>query len=109
MVNYELFVKSILLKLSGASASYPGVVKTKIGKEHKLKPGRHTAVLGNFDGSSFTPLPQQSPGMVSPLQKADGLIITQPDTTLLKEGHSVSMLPIRWHLSSIKKVDIFTK
>jgi len=109
MVNYELFVKSILLKLSGASASHLGAIATKIAKEYRVKPDRHTAVLGSFDGSFFMPLPQQSPGMVSPLQKADGLIITQPGTTLLKEGHSVSMLPIRWPLSSIKKVDIFTK
>ncbi|MEO1937447.1 MAG: molybdopterin molybdenumtransferase MoeA, partial [Sulfurimonas sp.] len=61
------------------------------------------------DGTYFRPLPQQSPGMVSPLQKADGLIIIHPDLSLLEKGRTVSMLPIRWHSSSMIKVDIFTK
>jgi len=49
------------------------------------------------------------PGMVSPMQKADGLILITPDVKKLSKGTSVNMLPIKWEFCSSKKEDIFTK
>ncbi len=108
MVNYEIFVKSIIRKLTAASASYLGTVDVKMREDFKLKPGRHTVILGRYDGSYFTPLPQQSPGMVSPLPQADGLIIIMPEVSILKAGTLAKMLPIKWELYSKEKKDIFT-
>ena len=108
MVNYEIFVKSIIRKLTAASASYLGTVDVKMREDFKLKPGRHTVILGRYDGSYFTPLPQQSPGMVSPLPQADGLIIIMPEVSILKVGTLAKMLPIKWELYSKEKKDIFT-
>ncbi len=108
MVNYEIFVKLIIRKLTAASASYLGTVDVKIKEDFELKPGRYTATLGSYDGSYFTPLPQQSPGMVSPLPKADGLIITVPEISMLEAGVEAKMLPIKWELYSKEKKDIFT-
>ncbi len=108
MVNYELFVRSIILKLSGASASYLGTIETKMKVDHKLNPGKYTVILGQYDGSGFTPLSQQSPGMVSPLPQSDGLIITTPDVSLLTKGKIVKMIPIKWGFYSKEKREIFT-
>jgi len=109
MVNYELFVKSIIRKLSGASASYHGTIETQMKEEYKLKPGRHTVILGSYDGTYFTPLPQQSPGMVSPLPQADGMIITDPEVKLLEKNKKVKMIPIKWGFYSKQKREIFTR
>ena len=108
MVNYEIFVKPIILKLSGASAHYHGVIETKMGIEYKLKAGKYTVILGQFNGSSFTPLPQQSPGMVSPLPQVDGFIITTPEVTLLQKEQSVKMIGVKLGLNSVEMMDIFT-
>jgi len=109
MVNYELFVKFIIRKFSGASASYPGSIETRMKEDYKLNPGKYTVILGRYSGSCFVPLPRQSPGMVSPLPQADGLIITTPEVSLLTEGKTVKMMPIKWDLYSEEKRDIFTK
>jgi len=108
MVNYEIFVKSIIRNLSGASASHLDTIDLKTSQEYRLKPGRQTVILGSCDNSHFTPLPQQSPGMVSPLPLADGLVITLDNVSLLKEGDIVRVLPIKWELYSEAKRDIFT-
>ncbi|MEA3454884.1 MAG: molybdopterin molybdotransferase MoeA [Campylobacterota bacterium] len=109
MVNYELFVKFIIRKLSGASASYLGSIEAIMKEEYKLNPGKYTVILGRYNGSCFVPLPQQSPGMVSPLPQADGLIITTPEVSLLTEGKTVKMMPIKWDFYSKEAQDIFTK
>ena len=103
MVNYELFVTFIVRKLSGASASYPCTIETKMKEDFRCNPGRYTVTLGNYDGSSFSPLPQQSPGMVSPLPQADGFIITIPEVSLLEKGKAVKMMPIKWIFYSEQK------
>ena len=109
MVNYELFVKSIIQKLSGASDHYPGAIETKMRDSYQLKPGKYSVLLGTYDGSAFAPLPQQSPGMVSPLQQADGLIIVHPDVSMLDRGRRVYMLPVKCRSGSRRKMEIFTK
>ena len=109
MVNYELFVKFAIKKLSGASASYPCAVETTINKDYMIKAGRNSVILGSYDGSGFLPLPQQSPGMISPLPEADAFIITSPEVSKLEKGASVKMIPVRWELYSEVKKDIFTK
>ena len=54
------------------------------------------------------PIKQQLPGMVSPMQKADGMIITTPDVGLLQKGMKVKMIPILWELNRCEKEDFFT-
>ena len=109
MVNYELFVKSIIQKLSGASDHYLGTIETRMRDNYKLKPGKYSAILGTYNGNSFVPLPQQSPGMVSPLPHADGIIITDPKISLLEQGKKVKMIPIKWSFYSQEKREVFTK
>jgi len=107
MVNYELFVKLIILKLSGASSCYHQSIETKIKEEYKIKRGKYTVTLGVFDGATFEPLPLQAPGMVSPIARADAMIITTPEVSLLQKGESVKMIPIKFILSSKEERELF--
>lgn len=108
MVNYEIFVKPIILKLSGARAYHHRVIETKMANDYSLKTGKYTVILGRFNGTAFTPLPQQLPGMVSPLPQADAMIITLPEVSLLERGKSVKMISIKCAFSTEQREDIFS-
>jgi molybdopterin molybdotransferase len=108
MVNYELFIRAAIHKISGANAFYHATVETPIREDFKLRKGKYTVRLGTFDGKTFMPLKQQLPGMVSPMQKAGGMIITLPDVDFLPKGMKVKMIPISWELNGIEEEDLFT-
>jgi molybdopterin molybdotransferase len=108
MVNYELFIRAILRKLSGRADHYHGTIKTTMKNNFSTRGGKYAVVLGSFDGNSFEPLKPQMPGMVSPMQKADGLILITPDIKVLEAGKMVKMIPIKWEFTSLIEEDLFT-
>ena len=108
MVNYELFVRAAIRKMSGLKTFYHNTIKIPIQKDLYLKKGKYTVKLGQFDGSSFSPVALQMPGMVSPLQAADGMIIALPEVEVLKKGSLVNMIPIWCELGSEVQEEIFT-
>lgn len=108
MVNYEIFIRAIISRLSGRCDYYHNTIAVIMGDDYHLRAGRHTAILGSFDGKFFIPLREQSPGMVSPLSKADGMVIVQPTTSTLYKDKIVKMMPIKWELNSCELVKIFT-
>ena len=108
MVNYEIFVRAAIRKMSGLKAYYHRTITTPIQETLHLKKGKYTVKLGGFDGKAFSPVPLQMPGMVSPLQAADGMIITLPEVELLEKGSMVNMIPIWCELGSEEKEEIFT-
>jgi len=108
MVNYELFVRAIIRKISGKSKHYHSTVATIMKNDFSLRGGKYTVVLGKFDGRSFEPIKPQMPGMISPMQEADGFILVNPEVKLLTKGNPVKMLPIRWEFTSSKKEDLFS-
>ena len=89
-VNFEIFVKPAILKLSGLGFKMEKV-KAKLRGDIKLKREKDTAILGIFDGEYFTPLKSQKPGMVSPLGLFNALLLTKTD---IKEGLIVSILTL---------------
>lgn len=109
MVNYELFVRAIIRKLSGKCDRYHNTLQTVMKHDYTLRGGKYAVILGTFDGKSFEALSPQMPGMVSPMQKADGFILLRPDVKIVKKNSSVVMLPIKWELCSSKKEALFTK
>ncbi|MEA1879894.1 MAG: molybdopterin molybdotransferase MoeA [Campylobacterota bacterium] len=109
MVNYELFVRAIIRKLSGKTDIYHNTIHTVMKNDYALRGGKYAVILGTFDGKNFEALRPQMPGMVSPMQKADGFILVTPDTTKLEKNSTVSMIPIGWELCSNKKEVLFTK
>lgn len=109
MVNYEIFVCALIAKMSGANAHYHGTISTQIAHDYQLRGGKYTACLGYFDGTSFAPLSQQLPGMVSPMHKANAMIITTPNLKFLQKGSTVKIIPIGWNMHRCQKEDFFTK
>jgi len=108
MVNYEIFIRAILRKMSGKKAHFHGTVVTTIAADFSVRGGKHAVVLGRFNGQEFTALKPQMPGMVSPMQEADGLILITPEIHTLQKGAQVKMLPIQWELTRDQKEEIFT-
>lgn len=108
MVNYELFIRAIIRKMSGRTEHYHGTVTTTMKHDFSVRGGKYAVILGRFDGTSFEALKPQMPGMVSPMQEADGLILITPDVNLLESGKTVTMIPIKWEFGIGKKVELFT-
>ena len=109
MVNFELFIRSIIHKMSGESAYYHNTVETKLSKDLQPKKGKHTVTLGGFDGKNFIPLKPKMAGMVAPMQKADAMMITPPDVKEIKKGSTVKILPISWEFFSSVKEDFYSR
>ena len=108
MVNYELFVRAVIRKMSGRTDSYHAIVKTKMKENFSVRGGKYAVVLGRFNGEHFEALKPQMPGMVSPMQEADGFLLITPEIKTLEKERFVNMLPIRWEFCSSKEEDLFT-
>ena len=109
MVNFEMFVKPTILKLSGTKSFYHPLITTKMSKEYKLRVGKNSVILGAWSGHDFTPIPNQKPGMVSPMVLADGMIVMTKDIALLEKGKEVQMIPIKIDLQSDREADFFIR
>ena len=103
MVNYELFVRAIIRKLSGKNDLHHSIVETTMKNDFSVRGGKYSVILGTFDGQNFEALKSQMPGMVSPMQKADGMLLITPEIKILQNGQSVKMIPIKWEFCSSKK------
>ena len=109
MVNFEMFVKPTIAKLSGSKSFYHGLITTKMRNEHKFRAGKNAVILGEWDGESFSPLSNQKPGMVSPMEKADGMIVVTSKVSYLEKEQMVKMIPIKLDLKSDKREDFFIR
>ncbi len=107
-LNFELFGQSILLALSGATKKYLHYITAKMQNDFKLKSGRRTLLPGYFDGTTFKASDKSAPGMVTPLAISNSYIIISEDTSLIKSGDEVKILPIRFEFNSSIKVDLVT-
>jgi len=89
-VNFEMFVKPAILKLSGEGFIIKRV-KAKLKEAITLKRKKDTVIVGIFDGEYFWPIPLQKPGMVSPLGIFNALLLTSQD---IKKEESVFIMPL---------------
>ena len=109
MVNFEMFVKPSILKLTGTNSFYHPFITTKMRNDYKFKAGKYAVILGKWNGDSFEPLSNQKSGMVSPLEQADGMIVTTKEIGHLNKNQEVKMIPIKFEIQSSKKEDFFIK
>ena len=107
MVNYELFVRAIFRRLSGSNAYAHGTVQTTMKNDFSIKGGKYAVILGKFNGESFEPLQTQMPGMVSPMQEADAMMLVMPDVKTLTKGQAIKMIPIRWEHTTTETKNLF--
>lgn len=108
MVNYELFVRAAIRKMSGMKACYHATITTVMREDFRLRAGKPTVCLGDFDGKSFMPFEKQLPGMLSPLKEANAMLITLPEVSLLQKNKAVKIIPIHWECIAETKEDFFT-
>lgn len=108
MVNYEIFVRAAIRKMSGMNAYYHNTISTQMKEDFTLRAGTFTVRLGKFDGKSFMPFTKQLPGMISPLEQANAMLITTPDVSMLEKDQTVKILPINWELTASEEEDFFT-
>ena len=78
-----------------------------MAKEYKIRAGKNSVILGTWSGYDFRPIPNQKPGMVSPIGLADGMIVTTKEIALLEKDREVEMIPIKLDLQSDKERDFF--
>ncbi|MDQ7047225.1 MAG: molybdopterin molybdotransferase MoeA [Sulfurovum sp.] len=108
MVNYEIFVRAAMRKMSGMNAFYHTSIVTQMRDDFRLRAGKHTVRLGNFDGKTFMPFEKQLPGMLSPLAAANAMLITLPEVSSLEKNKHVKIIPISWEITSSEQEDFFT-
>ncbi|MCF6330419.1 MAG: molybdopterin molybdotransferase MoeA [Sulfurimonas sp.] len=108
-LNFELFGQSILLAQSGVTNKFLNTITAKMQSDFKLKGGRRTLLPGYFDGETFKACDKSAPGMVSPLANANSYIIISEDTSLIKSGDVVKILPVRFEFNSNERVDLLTQ
>ena len=109
MVNYEIFVRAAIRKMSGMNACYHSTITTQMRDDFTLRAGKYTVRLGDFDGKTFMPFKKQLPGMLSPLEAANAMLITTPEIEKLAKGRMVKIIPISWELTGEVKEDFFTR
>jgi len=107
MVNFEMFVKPTIAKISGSKSFYHGLISTKMGEDYRLKAGKNSVILGSWSGDTFTALKNQKPGMVSPLDLADGMIVTTKEIGFLEKSREVKMIPIKVNLHNDEEKNFF--
>ena len=66
-------------------------------------------ILGRWDGASFSPISNQKPGMVAPINQADGMIVVTKEMSMLEKDKIVKMIPIKVDLQSEKQEDFFIR
>ena len=109
MVNFEMFVKPTILKLTGTDGFYHAIISTKMGAEYRFRGGKNSVILGKWNGTDFMPIANQKPGMVSPLNQADGMVVVTKEIDKLEKDKIVKMIPIKVDLQSDKKEDFFIR
>ncbi|BBG64907.1 molybdopterin biosynthesis protein MoeA [Hydrogenimonas sp.] len=107
-VNFEIFAQSVIRRLRGMNRPYIAPLLTPSGSDIRVKPGKYTVLLGTFGTNGFEVLPKQGPGMVSPLKRAEGFLITTPQTESIPAGSLVRAFPIYSPRGSAEAEELFT-
>ena len=95
-LNFEIFGKFMIAKLSGKKNCYHDFIQTTTNQSVSSNRPVSNIIPGFYNGSSFTPVKKFAPGMVNVLNHCNGLIIIDAETNELKIGDNVKFLPIRW-------------
>jgi len=108
-LNFELFGQSIIYALSGAKKKFINSINAKMKSDYKLRAGRRTLVPGYFDGEYFTVCEHFAPGMVSPLALANGFIMIDEESSLVKEQSVVKVISTQFSFVSNKHKSLVTQ
>ncbi|MDD5405473.1 MAG: molybdopterin molybdotransferase MoeA [Sulfurovaceae bacterium] len=107
MVNFELFAVVMLEKLRGTNKYYHSIIQANINEDYKIKSGKYSVILGQYDGKFFNPLLSQAPNQVSTLKDANSMIITTPNIEHIDKDKIIKIIPINFMMDSKKEENIF--
>jgi molybdopterin molybdotransferase len=109
LINFELFGRAIILVLSGDSAKYINRIECETLETIKIKSGKTTAILGEFDGSTFKQILNQAPGMVKSLSNSNGFILIDKEISEIKSGSIVRFIPTAFKWFSNFQYEIISR
>jgi len=96
MVNFELFIRPLILKLSGDKCFYHQLIETSIAQsEYKIKRARDGVILGYYDGKSFSPTLKQDPFMVSALSPSNAMLVVKNSLESLPQNIKIIHLALQ--------------
>lgn len=96
-LNFEIFGKFIISKLSGQKACYFDSITAKLSQDIVSNRPLSNIIPGTFDGTTFRPVKKFAPGMVNVLSHCNGMIVINTETDQLRKDDDVKFLPIRWN------------
>lgn len=108
MVNFEIFIKPVILKVSGSNSFYHQIIEAKLASDINIKSGKQTVILGNSYENKFYPLKKQSPNMVSVLKNANSMLITTSNVEEIKKDTIVRIIRINKDMSLQNNEEMFT-
>ncbi len=95
--------------MSGDKSKYLNTINAKLKEDYSIKRGRRTLVPGFFDGESFEPCPNFTPGMVSPLANSNSYVMIDEDCSTLEENTVVKILPTTFSFTAQEQKSLITK
>jgi len=107
-LNFELFGKLIIKKLSKINTPYQNFILTKTDQDITAKAGVNTIVPGFFNGEYFKEFKNYSPASVNTLNHCNGMIVIDSQKKRLKKSDLVKFIPIRWDFLSKRRVDFIS-
>jgi molybdopterin molybdotransferase len=107
MVNFELYIRAILYKLLGKRDFHHTTLPLPLVESFKHKGGRPTVLLGSMNAQGFSILKNQKPGMVTPMSKANALLLLKPETRELSEGEMVNVIPLYGENTTRNRCELF--
>ncbi len=98
-INFEIFAKPLIQKLSGSLKYHHGFIEAKMDKEFIKTRKVPTIIPGFFDGISFKVADQFAPGMVNVLNHCNGFIVISKERDNIQKDDKVKFLPIAWEFT----------
>jgi len=95
-LNFEIFGKFLIHRLSGKRASYHNYIEVPSSESIASPRPVANIIPGTLDGKSFTPLKKFAPGNVNVLNRCNGMIVIDAQTKEVEKGNKVKFLPIKW-------------
>ncbi len=99
-LNFELFGRAIIYAMSGTREKFFQPIQAKMKNDYKLRAGRRAVTPGYFDGEYFTVCEQFSPGMISPLAKANSFIVISEKCGFIEKDHTVKVISTKFDFMS---------
>jgi len=97
-LNFEIFGRTIIAILRGQSQKFIQPLHATLKENITLKGDRSSVIPGFYDGHFFTPENHFAPGMVAPLARNNGFIISLAGVTSLKKNTHVQFISTEFAL-----------